>query len=351
MNIAGILVIDDEQMVVDNIQDLIELETDYKVYSETNPYKALEILDQNDINLIITDFLMPEMNGIEFLIDAKKKNPNVTSIILTGYADKENAIKAINDVGIYQYLEKPWDNDDLLIIIQNAVERGDLLSEISHKYEEIQKAYLETIYRLAITAEIFDENTYSHILRISYFSKKLAELNNQDEKYCNNIQYASMMHDVGKIGIPKEILQKQGKLDIEEFEMIKKHPKIGGRILENASNPLLKMAYEISIFHHEKWNGKGYIEGLTGDKIPKAARIVAIVDVFDALLSARPYKKAFSPEKVKEIFQKDRDIHFDPELTDLLLNNFDDFLDIFNEISSMKYEMVIDILFRNDLYQ
>jgi len=350
MKASGILILDDEQMVVENIRDLIELETDYKTYSATNPYKALEILDQNDINLIITDFLMPEMNGIEFLLEAKKRNAESTSIILTGYADKENAIKAINDVGIYQYIEKPWNNDDLLIIIQNAVERGDLLTEIKHKYEQIQQAYLETIYRLAITAEIFDDNTYSHILRISHFSEKLAKLSNQDDTYCSNIKYASMMHDVGKIGVPRDILQKNGKLLSEEFEIIKKHPEVGGRILKNASNQLLKMAYEISLFHHEKWNGKGYVEGFTGDEIPKSARIVAIVDVLDALLSERPYKKPFPPEKVKEIFQKDKGMHFDPKLTDLLLSHFDEFIDIFNEISSMKQETVFDILFRNNIY-
>ncbi len=349
MRQSGILLLDDEKMVVDNIQDLIELETDHKVFPETNPFDALVTLDKNKVDLIITDFLMPEMNGIDFLIQAKRKNYDSTSIILTGYADKENAIRAINEVGIYQYIEKPWNNDDLLITIQNAVERGDLITELKHKYNEIQQAYLEIIYRLAITADFFEINTYSHILRISHFSKKLAELSQKDATYCNNIMYASMMHDVGKIGVPKEILQKPDKLEKEEFELVKKHPEIGGSILRNATNQLMEMAREISIFHHEKWNGKGYLKGLTGDSIPESARIVAIADVFDALLSQRPYKASLPPARVKEIFRKDRGIHFDPELTDLLLNNFDQFIAIYDKISAMDQEEILDSLFKKNL--
>ncbi|MBI9090534.1 MAG: response regulator [Desulfobacterium sp.] len=349
MKPSRILLLDDEKMVVDNIQDLIELETDHKVFPETSPFDALVTLDKNKVDLIITDFLMPEMNGIDFLIQAQKKDSDSTSIILTGYADKENAIRAINEVGIYQYIEKPWNNDDLLITIQNAVERGNLITELKQQYNEIQQAYLEIIYRLTITAEYFEMNTYTHILRISHFSKKLAELSHKDETYCNNIKYASMMHDVGKIGIPKEILQKPGKLTKEEFEIVKKHPNIGGRILRNATNKLMEMAREISIFHHEKWNGKGYLQGILGDNIPESARIVAIADVFDALLSERPYKTAMAPERVKKIFQKDRGTHFDPGLTDLLLNNFDQFIDIYNKISTMDQEEVLSSLFKHNL--
>ncbi|MEA1967592.1 MAG: HD domain-containing phosphohydrolase [Thermodesulfobacteriota bacterium] len=154
---------------------------------------------------------------------------------------------------------------------------------------------------------------------------------------------------MGKIGIPIEILQKNGKLTFGEFEIIKQHPKIGYRILKDSGNELLKMAQEISSFHHEKWNGQGYTEELKGKNIPKSARIVAIVDVFDALMSKRPYKPPFSQEKVKLIFAEDKCKHFDPELLNIFMSNFDVFLDIYKKISDMNKEDVSDILFKNKL--
>ena len=348
MKDATILILDDEPSVVKGIQDLIEFETDYHVIPATSPYEALELFNKNDVHVILTDFLMPGMNGIEFLIEAKKKEKSLitTMIILTGYADKENAIKAINEVGIYQYIEKPWDNDELLIILKNAVERGDLLTELRRKYKEIREAYIGTIYRLATTSEMFEEDTFSHVLRISLVSQKLAELSGEDEEYCHNIKYASMMHDVGKIGVPKELLTKRGKLNPAEYEVIKQHSEIGSHILRNPENQLIDMAFDIALFHHEKYNGKGYPKRINDGKIPKAARIVAIADVFDALLSERPYKPPYSPEKVREIVKDGKGIHFDPELSKIFLENFDTFVKIFNDISSIEKEDLSRVLFR-----
>ncbi|MFC1607146.1 ATP-binding protein [Candidatus Latescibacterota bacterium] len=145
MDDVNILILDDEASVVEVIRDLVEFETDYHVIPSTDPRKALKLLDENEINVILTDFLMPGMNGIEFLIEAKKNEKSLVStmIMLTGYADKENAIRAINEVGIYHYIEKPWDNDELLITINNAVERGDLITELRKEYQEIQRINIE----------------------------------------------------------------------------------------------------------------------------------------------------------------------------------------------------------------
>jgi len=345
MKEVNILLVDDEEMVLDSLQQLIELETDYIVHTSANPLNALELLEKNEIDVIITDYLMPEMNGIEFLIEAKKMISNSTLIMLTGYADKENAIRAINEVGIYQYIEKPWDNEDFLIHVKNAVERVDLLGEIQRKYIEVRKACEGTVYRLAKASEMFDEDTFHHILRISLVSEKLAELSGEDEEYCYNIKYASMMHDVGKIGIPKEILTKEDKLSREEFEVIKNHPEIGAAILNNPENQLLQMANEIAHYHHEKIDGKGYPTGISGEKIPKSARIVAIADVFDALLSERSYKASLSKKEVKECLTENKGTHFDSELVDLFLDHFDIFIKIYEEISSIKGEDISKVLF------
>ncbi len=348
MKKAGILIVDDESMIVDSIRDLIEFGSDYEVFAATSPFDALKILDQKSVHVIISDFLMPEMNGIEFLLEAKKKVPSASLILITGYADKESALRAINEVGIYSYMEKPWDNEALLLTIKNAVERGTLLLQLQKSLRETRRAYVAAIYRLATTSEMFDDDTFSHVLRIARLSEKLAELSGEDRDFCFNIKYASMMHDVGKIGVPKEILNKKGKLSDEEFDIVKKHPLVGSLILKNPENPLMEMAREIALFHHEKYDGKGYTQGLKGETIPKSARIVAVADVFDALLSERPYKPPFPPEKVRAIFSGEKGRHFDPELSGILLDNFDLFLQIYHDTSRIETENLSDILFHID---
>ncbi len=142
-NNATVVLVDDEEMVLTSLQSLLNLETDYTVESFKNPADALAFIRENDIHVVVSDYLMPEMDGITFLGEVRKIRPDVPRIILTGYADKENAIKAINEVGLFQYIEKPWDNDDLLIIIRNGLERSQLLRKLQEKISEIDEAYGE----------------------------------------------------------------------------------------------------------------------------------------------------------------------------------------------------------------
>jgi len=341
----NVLLVDDEEMVLNSIRGFFELETDYNLFTSTNPTEAISILVDTPMNVIISDYLMPDMNGIEFLIEAKNKQPKATRIMLTGYADKENAIRAINEADIYQYIEKPWDNDQLLIVIKNAIERTDLLAEIQQKYEEIRKAYVGTIFRLAAASEMFDEGTYSHLMRISRFSEKLAVLSGEDGEFCYNIRYASIMHDVGKVGVPRRLLTINGRLETDEFSKIKLHADIGSVILRNPENMLLEMANQIAHYHHERWNGNGYPEGLKGEEIPKAARITAIVDVFDALMSERPYKPPYDAERVRKIIGEEAGEHFEPKLAALFLEHFEEFVDIYRQISSLDRDEMNRLLF------
>lgn len=138
-----IVIVDDEDMVLKSLSSFLALETDYKVKTFISAKEALEFVEKNDVAVIVSDYLMPEMDGISFLAEAKKVKPEVPRIILTGYADKENAIKAINEVGLFQYIEKPWSNDDLLIILRNGIEKKRLMSKIDEKISEINKAYTE----------------------------------------------------------------------------------------------------------------------------------------------------------------------------------------------------------------
>ncbi|ATX79338.1 GAF domain-containing protein [Mariprofundus aestuarium] len=180
----------------------------------------------------------------------------------------------------------------------------------------LKRAYLETLVRLGLAAEYKDEDTFQHIQRIRHSSKIIARQLGFSEEEQDNIFHASAMHDVGKVSIPDGILNKKGKLDAEEWKIIQSHPEKGASILAGSDTKILQMSEEISRYHHEKWNGKGYPEGLKEEQIPLTARIVAVTDVFDALVQERPYKKAWPLQDALDLIQRERGEHFDPMVVD-----------------------------------
>ena len=188
----------------------------------------------------------------------------------------------------------------------------------AHLRRDLEQAQLETIMRLGVAAEYRDKETGNHLNRMSRYSREIAKEMGLDEQVCEHIFYASPLHDVGKLGTPDAILLKPGKLTADEYEIMKQHTTIGARILSGSSSPLLRLAEQIAISHHEKWNGSGYPAGLKGEEIPLVGRIVAAADVFDALASKRVYKAAFSIEKVLEIMHNDTGSHFDPSVIEAL---------------------------------
>jgi len=194
---------------------------------------------------------------------------------------------------------------------------------------ELREAYLDTIHRLVLAAEFKDEDTGDHIIRISRYSVLIAKKLGLPEERIENIRYASPMHDIGKIGIPDSILLKKGRLTEQEFEIMKNHTKIGARILAGAKAPVLRLAQEIALTHHEKWDGTGYPAGLYKEKIPISGRIVGLADAFDALTSRRPYKNPYPMDIALKIIRKDRGTHFDPTVVDA-------FLDCIDEVKAIK---------------
>ncbi len=208
------------------------------------------------------------------------------------------------------------------------------VSELKAAYRELQDAYLDTIHRLVIAAEYKDEDTGDHIVRMSRLSALLAEKLGLPPDEVQSIRYAAPMHDVGKIGIPDHILLKSGKLTDQEFDLIKMHTNIGAKILSNSNAKILQVAERIALSHHEKWNGKGYPQGLCGDNIPLVGRIVALADTFDALTSKRPYKEPYPLAIALEIIKKERGQHFDPDLVDVFFENIDEILKIKSETGS-----------------
>lgn len=201
--------------------------------------------------------------------------------------------------------------------------------------QELQEAYLDTIYRLSLAAEYKDEQTGGHIMRMGRSSGLIAEKYGLPAEEVQNIRYAAPMHDVGKIGIPDNILMKPGRLSTAEFEIMKTHTTIGATLLTNSKAEILKVAEQIALYHHEKWNGTGYPFGLAGDEIPLVGRIVGLLDVFDALTSIRPYKDPYPVEVALDIIKQGKGEHFDPDLVDILLGNLDKILHIKAEVGNM----------------
>lgn len=247
---------------------------------------------------------------------------------------------AIDNSQLYSDLKMEFQKR--LEIETESKEREQRSKEIVKKQnEELKQAYIDSLHRLVLASEFKDEDTGDHIVRIGEYSRILAQKLGWSEKEIEIIKYAAPMHDVGKIGIADKIMLKPGKLSHEEFEIIKTHTIIGAKLLSESKSDILKMAKQIALCHHEKYNGTGYPKGLLKNQIPLAARIVAIVDTFDALTSKRPYKDPYPTEMVLGIIIKERGKHFDPHITDLFVEHFEEFLKVRETIGGFE-EVVLE---------
>lgn len=321
-----IMVVDDEKMITTTLATMFKvmLKENVIVYNDVEQALASEELAGKKVDLIISDFMMPKMNGLEFLKNVKELCPETVTILLTGYADKENAIKSINEVGLYYYLEKPWDNNDLIKVVKNGLEKKELEDGLKEKYEELEASNNEIsrlyellkldytketentknlVVTLANVIEAKDKYTDGHTRRVGIISSKLGEKLGLEEERLHYLEIAGMIHDIGKVGVPESILNKPGKLTDEEFEIIKKHSEIGETILK----PLGSLSQCLSPVrhHHEKLNGSGYPDGLAGEDISIETRIIGVADIFDALYSDRPYRDKMPLGTVKDILLGD----------------------------------------------
>jgi putative two-component system response regulator len=321
-----IIIVDDEPMITNTLSTLIELMLDYEVYTFNSPADVLSsaIVKDEHIDLIISDFIMPGMNGLELLSALKTLQPHIVTILLTGYSDKESAIRSINELELYYYLEKPWDNNELIKIIQNGIEKAALetalnqkITVIEKKNQEISRLYellrrdfnremdnvLELVLSLSNVIEAKDSYTDGHTRRVADLAIALAKRLQLNDTQIHNIEIGAIIHDIGKVATPEAILNKPGKLTYDEFEIMKEHSEAGANIIMPITN--LKDCVPIVRSHHEKLDGTGYPYGIKGDAINIETRIVAISDIFDALYTDRPYRKALPFETVKAILDQD----------------------------------------------
>jgi putative two-component system response regulator len=332
-SLANILVVDDDE----NIRLLFERamkKAGYDCTVTANGEQALEVMGRESFDVVVSDIDMPGMDGIEL---SKKILEKFSSdiIVMTGKVQSYHYHEIIN-IGASDFVEKPFAIQELILRVKRVLRERHLKQMARKKHEELKEAYIDSIHRLVMASEFKDEDTGDHIIRIGEYSRVMAQELGWEQKRVEIIYYAAPMHDVGKIGIPDKIMLKPGKLTQDEFEVIKTHTTIGARLLSRSKSGILKMAREIALCHHEKFNGTGYPSGLAGTKIPLSGRIVAIADTFDALTSKRPYKDPYPPEMALDIIRNGRGEHFDPRITDLFIEHFDRFIEIRETIGAVE---------------
>jgi len=294
---------------------------------------------------ILMDVMMPVMDGFAATeaLKSDETTKHIPVIIVTALDSRQDRLTGI-EKGADDFLTKPPDAKELALRLKNNLrnkEFHDFLAQhnrileetVAKRTRELRKGYVETVHRLTLAAEYKDEETGAHIRRISYYTRELAGALGMPAEFCECIFYASPMHDIGKVGIPDAILLKNGPLTNEEWEIMKTHSYLGAKILQGSDSPFLRMAEDIAYAHHERWDGKGYPRGLSGDDIPLTARIMNICDQYDALRSKRPYKPAFDHEKTVGIITRGdgrtMPEHFDPRVLAAFEKMTDIFADIF----------------------
>jgi putative two-component system response regulator len=347
-----ILIVDDDPAICRLLVRMTE-QTGYPAMIAAQADEALHAIEHNrDIGLVLADVALPGMSGIDLARVVTRTHPDVAVVMVSGIDDPETARLALEN-GANGYVLKPFRPTEIQIVVMNTLARRrleienrrhrerleELVSErtgelrrtlelLSSSNRNLMRAQEEIIRRLSIASEIRDEETGAHILRMSAYSALLAEEVGLGAQEVELIRVASPLHDVGKIGIPDRILRKPGKHTPAEFEIMKQHTVIGHRTLSGTGYALLDTAATIALCHHERWDGSGYPEGLAGERIPMAGRIVAIADVFDALTTRRIYKPAFTLEHSLELMRASSGTHFDPELFAAFLRRIDDILAI-----------------------
>ncbi len=329
-----VIAVDDEPF---NLELLKALSTN--IYPEmltfSDPYEALEYISKNSVDILLVDYMMPNMNGIDLLVSAQKMNPDLLTIMITAAGDDDDQVKltALNE-GAIDFLKKPINAAEYRARMRNVSKlklSQLIMDDFNHQLEqEVAKATHTLVQRekealrvLSNAAEYKDPETASHVSRVAHYSKLLAQAYGLDSTEQEIVFHASPLHDIGKVGISDAILLKPGKLDEEEMRMMQEHTNIGLKILESSENPFLKAGAIIAYTHHEKFDGSGYPHGLKGEEIHIYGRITAIADVFDALTSKRSYKEPWSFEEATVYLQEQSGKHFDPGLCELFIKNID----------------------------
>jgi putative two-component system response regulator len=328
-----VVIVDDTQLNLTLLQHLVRKLPNCEAISFTEPITALDWCLANEPDLVVVDYMMPLLSGTELTQKFRVRYPDIPVLMVTANHETELRHTALQ-LGVTDFLNKPLDNAEFLARTKNMLalrqshknlaDRATWLKEeVDKATERIREQEREAIFCLAKAAEYRDPETGAHILRMAHYSKHIAHNMGLSPEQQELLLQAAPMHDIGKVGTPDAILLKPGKLTVGEFEIMKEHAFIGYEVLGTSKSPLLKEAAEIAHTHHEKFDGSGYPRGLKGSEIPIFGRIVAVADVFDALTSERPYKKAWSIEQASQLLRDGSGKHFDPECVAAFFVNFE----------------------------
>ncbi|TXH90679.1 MAG: two-component system response regulator [Rhodoferax sp.] len=313
-----VLIVDDTPENIDVLTEV--LAPHYQLKVATNGEKALRIMAaEHKPDLILLDIMMPGISGYEVCQRLKRNSDThgIPIIFVTAMGEMEDEKKGL-ELGAVDYITKPISPAIVLARVRTHLALYDQTRELERmvalRTAELQTTRLQIIRRLGRAAEFKDNETGNHVIRMSHYARLTALAMGMPEARANLLFHAAPMHDVGKIGIPDNILLKPGKLDATEWEVMRQHPQMGADIIGQHKDELLEAAHSVALTHHEKWDGSGYPHGLRGEEIPVFGRIVAIADVFDALTTARPYKTAWTVDAAVAHIEASAGQHFDPAL-------------------------------------
>lgn len=306
----------------------------YDIVTARDGLSALRIVHNQKIDLILLDIMMPGMSGLEVCryLKVDPKTALIPVIFLTANSDKDTLVKAYK-VGGSDYIRKPFFKEELVARVETRLQLRSYEKEFELKVQQrtqaLEDTQIQLIYALGGIAEGHSKETYEHVKRVTEFTYQLAILSGMQEEDALLLKDAAALHDIGKLAIPESILHKNGTLTAKEFKVMKTHAVQGAEMLRHSELPLFKAGYIVAKQHHEKWNGKGYPLGIKGVHIHIYGRIVAMADVFDALLFKRAYKDSWSVEDVLSFMREMSGVHFDPKLVEVFFENLDTFLDIY----------------------
>lgn len=336
---ARLLIVDDEEPIRRLLARVLD-RTGYTCVTAGDAGEAVGLLEDQDFDLVLTDVNLPGQSGLWLAAEVVGRYPGTAVVMVTGVDDTALAREALG-LGAYGYVIKPFEANEIVINVFNALRRRQLeienrrhrdhlsqlvgertaalelsLGRLADADRALRRSHEATVRRLALAAEFHDPTTGEHLLRMSSYSAALARAIGIEAEQVELIRTASPMHDIGKIGIPDDILRKPGRLTADDLVVMRQHPQIGYDLLAGSESELLDLGALIALTHHERYDGTGYPDGTEGDQIPLEGRIVALADVFDALTSERPYKRAFPFDRALAMIVDERGRHFDPELAD-----------------------------------
>lgn len=331
---SRILIIDDDASVVRTLRQILARDGFNRIASTTDPRQARPLFVEFNPDLVVLDLHMPELDGFDVLGQLAPLLPPegfLPVLVLTGDTTTEVKRRALAQ-GAHDFLQKPFDLVEVTLRIRNllhtrmlhlrlADENLSLEARVRERTRQRDRAQNEMLKRLAVAGEARDDDTGRHTQRVGLLAAQVARAIGLPAASAQLIRQAAPLHDLGKIGISDSVLLKPGKLSPEEFEIMKSHTVIGAHILANGECDVVRMAERIARSHHERWDGTGYPDRLAGNAIPIEARIVGLVDVYDALTHARPYRPAWEHQKVLDHIAGERGRHFDPAICDVFLSN------------------------------